>query len=265
VKFKKDLFLNYLKEAPTALAIERLLECNILMKQEFNRPILDLGCGEGLFSYIFFDEKIDVGIDPNGHEIERARSYNMYDELIVCYGDKIPKESGSFNTIFSNSVLEHIPDIESVLREAHRLLAPGGKFYVTIPTDYFDRYSVMYQSLLSIGLNGMAENYRKFFNKFWKLYHYYDENGWRALFQKAGFTILKVQKYGMRETCILNDRLTPLAMVSFVEKKLFNKWFVLKPVRDLYVPLLNQMFSPAIKADRETPDSGLIFFCLTKI
>src|SRR5947207_12297154 len=123
MKFKHNFFRNLLKEAPLPLAIERSLECQILFKEEFKHPVLDIGCGDGIFASILFDEKIDVGIDPNEMELERAKTYNIYVELIKCFGNAIPKPSRSFNTIFSNSVLEHIPDIESVLKEIHRLLS----------------------------------------------------------------------------------------------------------------------------------------------
>jgi len=63
MKFKSDFLYNYLKQAPISLAIERSFECEILSKQKFQRPILDIGCGEGLFALILFDEKINVGID----------------------------------------------------------------------------------------------------------------------------------------------------------------------------------------------------------
>ena len=63
MKFKNNFLYNYLKEAPVALSVERSLECEILSNQEFKYPILDLGCGEGVFANMLFDEKIDVGID----------------------------------------------------------------------------------------------------------------------------------------------------------------------------------------------------------
>ena len=67
-------------------------------------------------------------------DIECARRRGSDKELIICPGHRIPKSDGSYRTIFSNSVLEHIPDLLPVLLgEANRLLAPGGRFYVTDP------------------------------------------------------------------------------------------------------------------------------------
>jgi len=90
MRFKDNFFYNYVKVAPIPLALERSLECDILSKKTFARPILDIGCGEGIFARVLFDEKIDVGIDPNARELKRARELDAYDELIECFGDKIP-------------------------------------------------------------------------------------------------------------------------------------------------------------------------------
>ena len=43
-------YYNYLCEAPLALATERYFECLIFFKKKFQPPILDLGCGEGIFA-----------------------------------------------------------------------------------------------------------------------------------------------------------------------------------------------------------------------
>lgn len=265
MKFKGNFFVNYLKEAPVSLAIERTFECEIFKKQEFRRPILDLGCGEGLFAYILSDDEIDVGIDPNARELKRAKAYGIYKELINCYGHDIPKNSNSFNTIYSNSVLEHIVDIESVLKEVYRLLTPEGYFYVTVPTNFFDNYTILYQLFLLLRLNRLAYKYRLFFNKFWRHYHCYDDKSWLNLFLKNGFEAAKVQKYANKKVCLINDILAPFSTISFIEKKIFNRWFLFKSFRSLYVPLLKLIFCRVLQNDSDAENCGLIFFCLKKI
>ena len=61
-----DQFVSkYISKAPLALALERSFECHILSQNTYEHPILDLGCGDGIFASILFKDKIDVGIDPN--------------------------------------------------------------------------------------------------------------------------------------------------------------------------------------------------------
>lgn len=265
MNFKKDFLANYLKEAPVSLSVERTLECQIFSKQEFISPILDLGCGEGLFAYILFDEKIDVGVEPNAMELKRAEEYGIYNELINCYGNNIPKESGSFNTIFSNSVLEHIPDVLPVLREVHRLLTSEGRFYVTVPSDLFDKYSIMFQLLSWLNLTSLAERYRGFFNKFWKHYHYYDLAGWTRLFEDSGFQVVEAKGYGNKGICLLDDLLVPFSIFSFITKKFLNRWFLLRSLRSFYAPLLHALLNPLFRFERGNKDEGLLCFCLKKI
>ena len=79
MKFNNNYFINYLKETPVPLAYERAFECYILSKQKFKRPILDLGCGDGIFAKMLFDEKIESGLDPLSYELKYAKRTNKYE------------------------------------------------------------------------------------------------------------------------------------------------------------------------------------------
>lgn len=265
MKFKDNIFINYLQEAPLPLAMERWVECEIYKTKTFEHPILDIGCGEGMYAYILFDEKIDTGIDPNSKELKRASEYGAYNELINCFGDTIPKPDKSFKTIFSNSVMEHIPQIDNVLKEAHRLLADEGKMYVTIPTDMFDKYSIIYQIFSGVGLNGLAEKYRLFFNNFWAHYHFYDKSGWQEVFERNGFKVFEAREYASKTLCLTNDLLAPFSMVSFIVKKMSNKWFLFPTIRKFVAKMLNVVFLPFVKKYQYFDGrGGLIFFELKK-
>lgn len=265
MKFKTDFFYSYLKEAPLPLALERSFECEILSRQQFAHPILDIGCGEGLFAQILFDEKIDVGIDPDSRELSRAKDFDMYKQLICCFGNEIPGENESFNTILSNSVMEHIPDLGSVLKETYRLLADDGSVYITVPTNLFDQYSVINQLLLGVGLKGTANNYRKFFNGFWRHYHYYDVAGWRKLFSENGFEIVDSQQYCHKGVALLNDFLAPFCLFSFISKKMFNKWYLFKLSRSIIAPLYYAMFKSKLTIQKGLQTGGIVFFHLKKV
>ncbi|HAM34803.1 MAG TPA: class I SAM-dependent methyltransferase [Elusimicrobia bacterium] len=263
--FKPDFLQRYISEAPLPLAIERYQECQIYERHELRHPILDIGCGEGLFAFVLGNELIDVGIDPNPRELVRARAYGAYRELICCPGDAIPRASASFNTILSNSVLEHIPDLEPVLREAHRLLAPGGRFFATVPTHLFDHFSVLYQLLTALRLKRAAESYRGFFNRFWRHYHAYTPEIWAQLFARCGFRVVSTQQYCPKAIGLLEDALAPLSLPSLLVKKACNRWFLFPGLRrSLTAPLLAAILRPFLEIRDQENAGGIIFICLEK-
>ncbi len=264
MKFKDNFFNHYLNHAPFTLAIERSTECEILSRQEFEKPVLDIGCGDGLFAHILFDEKVDTGIDPDSKEIARAKRYAMYGELINCYGSDIPKDMGSYRTIFSNSVLEHIPDIKPVLKEINRLLKPGGTFYATVPTDLFDKYTFGSTILNFFRLKGLARCYESIFDRFWKHYHYYDKKKWQALFETGGFKVVKTVEYCPRKICLLESVFMPASILNLVCKKLFDKWVLFPRIRMVFIYPLYMLVKHLRKGAFPVEKGGIVFFHLTK-
>lgn len=264
MRFNDNILGRYLSLSPIPLAFERFLEAKIYQKLSFERPILDIGCGEGLFAKVVFGEKIDTGIDPDPRELKRAREFNAYEELIECKGEAVNKPDGHYKTVFSNSVLEHIPDIEPVFREAYRLLDHDGKFYVTVPSQHFDEYSVVNQILCAVGLCALADKYRSFFNRFWRHYHYYTPDGWRALAQRNGFTVTEIHTYGTKRICLLNDFLVPFSLISFVAKKLTNRWVLFPGLRRLVMVPVVMVGHRALDGGDAAQEGGLVFMKLTK-
>lgn len=264
MKFKTNFLLNYLKEAPLSLAIERCFECEILSQQIFIQPVLDLGCGDGIFSYILFDEPINTGIDLNPKELEKAKQYGMHQELISCSAEHIPKTHESFQTIFSNSTLEHIPNIENVLHEVKRLLTKDGHFYVTVPTEFFEQHSIVNILLNKLGMKKLSLRYRNFYNAFWKHYHAYSIDQWKELFTQCGFKVNNFVNYCPITIVMLEDLLTLSALPSFLVKRICNRWFISNTLRNIMAKLYVKFIKIDFRINNTLEKGGLVFFDLMK-
>lgn len=103
---------------------------------------LDLGCGDGLIME-FLKGQMNLqdvsGVDIDPQETALAESRNIYSAVHTGSAADIPEDSNTFDFAFSNSVLEHIPNIEEVIGEVARVLKTGGRFYYTVPNHNFHR------------------------------------------------------------------------------------------------------------------------------
>jgi SAM-dependent methyltransferase len=250
--------------APCALAFERYLECRLYAGRRLSRPILDLGCGEGLFAKVLFSERLDTGVDPNPKDLARARELDAYVELIQCHGDAVPKPGDSYNTIIANSVLEHIPVLEPVFREVHRLLAAGGRFYFTVPSERFSQYTVLGRLLSAVGLPRLAARWRGAYDAFWRHYHAYPEAEWGAIARRCGFEVVHTHSFDPKWICLLNDLLVPLSLPMLVPKRLINRWTLCPALRRVLIYPLFLLARRLLEGGDQASQGGLVFMALAK-
>lgn len=129
--------------------------------------LMDFGCGAKPYQSLFTGarEYIGVDYDSEGHSHKNESIDVFYDGKTIPFGDN------HFDSVFSSEVFEHVFNLQEILPEINRVMVPGGKLFITcpfvwpeheVPIDYA-RYTVF------------------------SLQH---------LLEKAGFTILKIDKSG---------------------------------------------------------------------
>lgn len=111
------------------------------------KRLLEIGSGWGAFVTSSRLAGIAaVGIEVDGPTATLARDLARANGLgacpvVVAAGEALPFRGGSFDVVFSNSVLEHVREPAQVLREAVRVLRPGGRLHFIIPS-----YASFYES-----------------------------------------------------------------------------------------------------------------------
>ena len=109
-------------------------------------PILDLCCGDGLFARQLFSglgcdysrkPVLTAGIDLSKPSAAAAERSGVYERVVLGDARATPFANASFQTIISNSSVEHVPDTKRVLKEAARLLRSNGAFVFTVPSVFF--------------------------------------------------------------------------------------------------------------------------------
>lgn len=167
-----------------------------LLKQEwgkyFKGKILDLGCGEGEIAREVFCYKgrtfVTWGLDNNKEMIKKAEKSGVYKQVILAGAEKIPLKNGVVDLVFSNSVLEHIKNIDKVLREVKRVLKPGGLLIATMPSDKLGEYL------------GWGSWYAWWFNHKYHHYHLYSLDKWKKLLRRTGLKLVDSYYYLDKQT-----------------------------------------------------------------
>jgi SAM-dependent methyltransferase len=99
--------------------------------------ILDAGCGGGGMPLSLAEHAREVvGIDPfnrfgdAGVRLARERGLRSL-HFALADGMALPFPDGTFDLVLSHAVIEHVADAPLYLRECRRVLAPGGRFYLS--------------------------------------------------------------------------------------------------------------------------------------
>lgn len=139
--------------------------------------LLDVGCneGRGLVLYRrngFHAEGLEL--NPRAAETARRRGFMVYESDIEQLTTSLP-----FERLVMSNVLEHALDPRAMLKAAHRLLAPGGEIWISLP----NRESWL----------------RRVFGRAWVNWHapfhivHFDRLTLAKLLREAGFQVIAVE------------------------------------------------------------------------
>ncbi len=257
-KTRQDYFGIYLRYTSVAHSLWRSYECERFSKEELKPPVLDLGCGDGFFAQTVFGH-LDTGIDMDEGEVSRAVKRGTYDKAMVVDATKMPFKNGSFNTVISNCVMEHIPDIEKAISEVHRVLKPGGRLIITVPSECFDNDSFFQKIFKAVGFNQAAQWYNRALNLIAKHYHVRDQKSWKKWFEKAGLKLEKSEYImGLKAYHAFERWLIP-AIPSKFWKAWFKRWVLLP--RFWVPPVAKWWFKDLMT---ETESKGVCYFFVAR-
>jgi ubiquinone/menaquinone biosynthesis C-methylase UbiE len=99
--------------------------------------LVEIGCGMGtdLLQFARGGAKCTgVDITPRSIEISRRRFqlYEMPGDFMLADAERLPFPDNTFDVYYSNGVLHHTPETAVTIREAHRILKPGGTVKVML-------------------------------------------------------------------------------------------------------------------------------------
>ncbi|PWH16615.1 MAG: methyltransferase type 11 [Anaerolineae bacterium] len=222
----KDFLFLHVRDLPYFRALLRAVESRFYQDLDLPSPTLDVGCGDGHFAQVTFERKLEVGLDPWTGPIREAGTRGVYQLLTEADGAAMPYPDGYFASAISNSVLEHIPQLDAVLAETARVLKPGAPFVFCVPNHNFLPNLSVARFLDRIGLKPLARLYRAFFNKISRHVTCEDALAWAARLEKAGFKLEQYWDYFSPSALAVLEWGHYFGLPSLIVHFLTRKWHV---------------------------------------
>jgi SAM-dependent methyltransferase len=217
-------FERYFPYTPAALCIKECARLSALRRHACPGPILDVGCGDGLFARVAFESEEVWGIDIDANEGRWAAASNAYSQVILGDVTRARLPEAFFSTCVANCSLEHVPRIDLALRNIARSLRPGGKAYLFVPNRDWARKLVSYRVLRGIGQDDFAEFLRSSIDSFFKHHHLYDEAGWREIVNSSGMDVEAVEPVGSTASTVAFEALLLPSLAGWANKHLTSRW-----------------------------------------
>jgi len=260
---KKDLLWPNICSVPYFRGLLRAVEGKFYQDLILIDPVIDLGCGDGHFASISFNKKVDVGIDPWTSQLKYAVKTKAYHNVVCGDGSRIPFPVGYFNSVISNSVLEHINDIDSTISEVSRVLASGGLFVFCVPNHQFLSNLSISSCLDRIGLKPLGNAYRRFFNKISRHYHCDPPELWIERLEIHQIRIEKWWHYFSPNALHMLEWGHYLGLPSLITHYLFQRWILIP--RRWNLGLIDRMLRPFYNEAVSRNDGSYTFFIARKI
>jgi SAM-dependent methyltransferase len=170
--------------------------------------VLDIGCGPGNFTFVLAEAGFNaIGLESYAALVELAREKRRAKRLANLafrhgdLGDGAGIREASFDEVVSIHSLYVHPQPETLLREAYRILKPGGHAIFVNHTRQVAQWSTFNEikcrdgvkpalaSLLWLLPNSIFETARRRIGP-----HYWDETRFGTKLRAAGFTVLEMRR-----------------------------------------------------------------------
>lgn len=127
-----EFYDAYWRQADDTFDMKRL--DLIARRVRSGEKVLEVDCGPGVLAKMMQERGAQVtGTDLSIVAVERARAKGISAQQVDVDTEPLPFADASFDTVVSNSMIEHRFFPERSFDECVRVLKPGGRFIVCLP------------------------------------------------------------------------------------------------------------------------------------
>lgn len=217
-------FLRYFPHTPAALAVKECARLTVLREYDCPGPILDVGCGDGLFASIAFSDQEVWGIDIDAHEGRWAVASRAYKQIILGDITSARLPADFFSTCVANCSLEHVPKLDMALKTIQSSLKPSARAYLFVPDEHWARQMLSISTLDRLGLSTLATVVEESVKRVFKHRHLYDAQGWERIVAETGLIVDEVRPVLSSATTVAFEALLVPSIAGWLNKQLTTRW-----------------------------------------
>jgi SAM-dependent methyltransferase len=251
-------FLQYFPHTPAALAVKECARLTELRKYDCSGPILDVGCGDGLFASIAFSGAEVWGIDIDAKEGRWAVASRAYSQVVLGDVTRAHLPENFFATCVANCSLEHVPRIDLALKTIERALRPGGQAYLFVPNRDWAKHLLSVRSLSRLGLGTIANATEDAINHLFNHQHLYDADGWRKLVTDSGLEVVELRPVLSTATTVAFEAMLLPSLLGWANKHLTTRWTNFPGARRLLGYPTFALLQSLLEASDETPTAEFL-------
>lgn len=227
-------FKRYFSHTPAALCIKECARLSVMRRYACPGPVLDVGCGDGLFARIAFDD-VDVwGIDIDAAEGRWAAASKAYTQVILGDVTRVTLPESFFATCVANCSLEHVPRIDLALKNILHALRPGGVAYLFVPSAGWASHLTSARVLTELGAPALGARIESAIDHLFKHHHLYDAAGWRRVVEQSGLEVVALEPVLSTATTVAFEAFLLPSLAGLLNKRLTTRWTNFPKARKLF-------------------------------
>lgn len=162
-----------------------------------NSVLLDVGCGTAAAFLKTISPHIKTGFGVD-FKVEETK-FNNIETIQLRLENQLPFAESTFDAVTMLAVLEHIEYEQEILKEIYRVLIPGGKLILTVPSIWSQPILEFLAYKVKIVSEAEIRDHKRYYTR---------DSLRKALINQTGFEIFKHQyfQFGMNNFCTVVKR-----------------------------------------------------------
>jgi SAM-dependent methyltransferase len=246
-------FKRYFPYSPTALAIKECARLSVVRRYACPGPVLDVGCGDGLFARMAFEDAEVWGIDIDAKEGRWASASQAYAQVILGDITRASLPQAFFATCVANCSLEHVPRIDLALQNILNALRPGGVAYLFVPSAEWASHLTSSRVLSALGAPKLALHIEQSIDRLFRHHHLYDRDGWARVVAESGLELVALEPVLSTGTTAAFEAFLLPSLAGLLNKHLTTRWTNFPKLRQAFAWPVYQAVKAIMDRSDEAP------------